>query len=90
MSLGGTHECYFGIMATKQSVRGGWSGVATGVRRSQVPLVSCNFAIHVSHKTCPLGFVTYKYSELQVFSTTQRLNCKANCKTPFFSHTELT
>jgi hypothetical protein len=24
-------------MATKQSVRGGWSGVATGVRRSRVP-----------------------------------------------------
>ncbi len=29
----------FPIMATKQSVRGGWSGVATGVRRSRVPLV---------------------------------------------------
>jgi hypothetical protein len=52
--------------------------------------MSYNFAIHASHKTCPLGFVTYKYSELQVFSTTQRLNCKANWKTPFFSHTELT
>jgi hypothetical protein len=26
-------------MATKQSVWGGWSGVATGVRRSRVPLV---------------------------------------------------
>ncbi len=29
----------FRIMTTKQSVRGGWSGVATSVRRSQVPLV---------------------------------------------------
>jgi hypothetical protein len=32
----------FSIMVTKQSVRGGWSGVATGVWRSQVPLVECN------------------------------------------------
>jgi hypothetical protein len=29
----------FSIMATKQSVRGGWSSVVTGVRRSRVPLV---------------------------------------------------
>jgi hypothetical protein len=29
----------FPIMVTKQSVRGGWSGIATGVRRSWVPLV---------------------------------------------------
>jgi hypothetical protein len=29
----------FPIMMTKQSVRGGWSGAATGVRRSRVPLV---------------------------------------------------
>jgi hypothetical protein len=27
------------IMATKQNIRGGWSGVVTGVQRSQVPLV---------------------------------------------------
>jgi hypothetical protein len=26
-------------MATKQSVRGGWSGIAMGVKKSQVPLV---------------------------------------------------
>ncbi len=32
----------FRIMATKQSVRGGCSGVATGVRRSRVPLVDFN------------------------------------------------
>jgi len=32
----------FPIMATKQSVQGGWSGVATGVRRSRVPLVTNN------------------------------------------------
>jgi hypothetical protein len=25
----------------------------------------------------------YKYSELQVFSTNQKLNCKVICKTPF-------
>jgi hypothetical protein len=29
----------FLIMATKQSVRGGWNGIATGVRRSRVLLV---------------------------------------------------
>ncbi len=33
--------------------------------------------------TCPITFSTYKYSELQVFDTTQKLSCKANCKTPF-------
>ncbi len=26
----------------------------------------------------------YKYGELQVFDATQKLSCKANCKTPFF------
>jgi hypothetical protein len=36
------------------------------------------------HATCPLIFTTYKYSELQVSSTTQKLSCKASCKTPFF------
>jgi hypothetical protein len=30
----------FRIMATKQSVRVGWSGITTGVRRSRVPLVT--------------------------------------------------
>jgi hypothetical protein len=29
----------FQIMVIKQSIRGGWSGVATNVRRSRVPLV---------------------------------------------------
>jgi len=42
-----------------------------------------NFTIHA---TCPLAnaFMTYKYSELQVSSTTPKLNCKASCKTPVF------
>jgi hypothetical protein len=26
----------------------------------------------------------YKYGELQVFDITQKLSCKANCKTPLF------
>jgi hypothetical protein len=39
------------IMATKQSIRGGCSGVATGVRRSRVPLVLNGF----------------KYKDLQYF-----------------------
>jgi hypothetical protein len=44
-------------------------------------MVSYNFAIHA---TCLLAFTTYKYGELQVSNATQKLNCKANCKTPFF------
>jgi hypothetical protein len=35
----------FRIMTTKQSVRGGWNGVATGVQRSQVPLVLYKYAV---------------------------------------------
>jgi hypothetical protein len=45
--------------------------------------VSCNFVIHA---TCPLVLTTYKYNELQVSFATQKLNCKANCKTPLFYH----
>jgi len=43
-------------------------------------MMSCDFAIHA---TCLLALTTYKYSELKVSSTTKKLNCKANCKTPF-------
>jgi len=49
-------------------------------------MMSCNFAIHA---TCLLALTTYKYNELQVFSTTQKLSCKANYKTPFFSYCSL-
>jgi len=42
--------------------------------------VSCNFA---TQATCLLTFMVYKYSELQVSSITQKLNYKANDKTPF-------
>ncbi len=39
-------------MTTKQNVRGGWSGVATGVQRSRVPLVmfgtSKKIIIHIT------------------------------------------
>jgi hypothetical protein len=34
--------------------------------------------------TCRIALTTYKYSELQVSNATQKLSCKANCKTPFF------
>jgi hypothetical protein len=44
--------------------------------------MSYNFATHV---TCLLALMAYKYNELQVSSTTQKMNCKAGCKTPFFS-----
>jgi hypothetical protein len=43
--------------------------------------VSCNFA---THATCLLEFMVYKYNKLQVFVATQKLSCKANCKTPLF------
>ncbi len=33
---------------------------------------------------CPLAPTLYKYSELQMFDATQKLSCKAGCKTPFF------
>ncbi len=43
--------------------------------------MSYNYATHV---TCPLALTMYKYSELQVSSATQKLSCKASCKTPLF------
>jgi hypothetical protein len=43
--------------------------------------MSYNFT---THATCPLALTMYKYSELQVSSTTQELSCKANYKTPIF------
>jgi len=44
-------------------------------------MMSCNSA---THAICPLALVTYKYSELQMSSTPQKLNCKADYKTPIF------
>ncbi len=44
--------------------------------------MSYNFVVHA---TCLLALMTHKYSELQMSSTTQKLSCKASCKTPFFS-----
>jgi hypothetical protein len=48
-------------------------------------IVSCNFATHAIYL---LALTSYKYSELQVFFATQKLNCKANCKTSLFFHNE--
>jgi hypothetical protein len=45
--------------------------------------VNCNCAIHA---TCPLALMMYKYSELQMSCETQKLSCKASCKTLFFSY----
>jgi hypothetical protein len=55
-------------------------------------LLSCNWIAMnctvytwiVTHATCSLALTTYKYSELQMNPTTQKLNYKANCKTPLF------
>jgi hypothetical protein len=44
--------------------------------------VSCNFVIHA---ICPLTLTMYKYNELQMSSTTEKLSCKASNKTRFFS-----
>jgi hypothetical protein len=44
-------------------------------------MVSCNFP---THAICLLALMTYEYSELQVSFATQKLSCKASCKTPFF------
>jgi hypothetical protein len=43
--------------------------------------MGCNSA---THATCPLTLTAYKYNELQMSSATQKLSCKASCKTPFF------
>jgi hypothetical protein len=47
-----------------------------------VYMVSYNFS---TYATCPLALTTYKYNELQVSPTTQKLSYKASCKTIFFS-----
>jgi len=44
-------------------------------------MVNYNFA---THAICPLALKVYKYNELQMPYATQKLSCKANCKTPFF------
>jgi hypothetical protein len=44
-------------------------------------MVSYNFA---THAICLLALTTYKYSELEMSFTTQKLSYKASCKTPFF------
>ncbi len=46
-----------------------------------VYMVNCNSTIHATY---PLALTVNKYSELQVSSATQKLNCKVNCKTSFF------
>jgi len=43
--------------------------------------LNCNFA---TYATCLLALTMYKYNELQVIIATQKLNCKASCKKPFF------
>jgi hypothetical protein len=44
--------------------------------------MNCNFA---TNEICLLAFMTYKYSKIQGSNAIQKLNCQANCKTPFFS-----
>ncbi len=43
--------------------------------------MSCN---SITHVIGPLTLIAYKYSELQMSFVTQKLNYKANCKTPLF------
>jgi hypothetical protein len=49
-------------------------------------IVSCNFTIHA---TCLLALIANKYDKLQKVIATQKLSCKANCKMPFFSHSDI-
>jgi hypothetical protein len=46
--------------------------------------MSCIIYTITTHATCLLTPTTYKYNELQVSFTTQKLSWKANCKTPIF------
>ncbi len=43
--------------------------------------MSCN---STTHATCPLALPMYSYNELQMSFATQKLSCKASCKTPLF------
>ncbi len=43
----------------------------------------------VTHATCSLTFVTYKYNDLQVSFAIQKLSCKASCKTTHVFHSDL-
>jgi hypothetical protein len=57
-------------------------GYFDGVAMScTVYIVSCNFKIHA---TCLLTYMAYKYSEFQMSSLIQKLNCKASCETILF------
>jgi hypothetical protein len=77
--------------ATCQKLMDGWQSITSkwhhgcnynGVALScTVYTMNCNFVTHV---TCPLALTTYKYNELQMSSTTEKLSSKASCKTPFF------
>jgi len=42
--------------------------------------MSCN---PTTHATCSLALTAYKYSELQMPSTSQKLSCQVSCKTHF-------
>ncbi len=46
-----------------------------------VYMVNCNY---VTHATCMLTFMLYKYNDLQMSNAIQRLSCKANWRTPLF------
>lgn len=45
--------------------------------------MNCNFVIHA---ICSLTLKTYEYNDLQVSFATQKLCCKASCKTTHFFH----
>jgi amino acid permease len=66
-----------------------WKGVVTKLQ------MSCNelqwvapyigwIATLVTFVICLITLIAYKYDELQVFNVSEKMSCKANCKTPFF------
>ncbi len=46
-----------------------------------VYMVNYNFVTHAIYSS---ALMMFKYNELQMSIATEKLSCKANCKTPFF------
>jgi hypothetical protein len=58
------------------------SGFGIVAMNCTIYTMSCNSTIHA---ICLITLTSSKYVELEVVIVTQKLSCKANCKTPFSS-----
>jgi hypothetical protein len=72
----------FRIMATKQSVRGGWSGVATGVQRSRVPRVYIIELVWLSGWTLPFCSIFFTIFILDDFHMAKQQSFLGNGYVP--------